>query len=70
MIGSHLREKLPSASTTHVTDTEGDRAEWNSVLPPRRYGGGPGTGNWLMETKLTVETDGMMEAFLSPPASL
>lgn len=31
---------------------------------PKEIWGGPGTeGNWLMETKLTVETDGMMEAF-------
>lgn len=34
---------------------------------PKEIGGGPGTeGDWLTETKLTVETDGMMEAFCLP----
>lgn len=55
---SHLGEKLPQISTTHVIDT-GEKAEWNMVLQLRRCEVIPGTeGEWLTEMKFTVVTNG------------
>lgn len=66
--GSHLGEELPQVSTTHVLDT-GDSAEGNIDLPLRGRRGDPRhRGDWLIEKKFIVETDGTMEAFQSLPA--